>query len=60
MPAAARGSVSHPRMHDFYADRVRVLVEEAMPFQLGGDPRGYRDELLFELSEHPIHFVGPT
>jgi len=58
MPAAARGSFSHPRMHDFYADRVRVLIDEAMPFQLGGDPKGYRDELVFELSEHPIHFVG--
>jgi diacylglycerol kinase family enzyme len=60
MPAAARDGFSHPRMHDFYVDRVRVIVDEAMPFQLGGDPKGYRDELLFELSEHPIQFVGPT
>ena len=58
LPAAARGTFQHPRLHDFYADRVRVLVDEAMPFQLGGDPKGYRNELVFELADRPVTFVG--
>ena len=58
LPAAMRGTLQHPKLHDFYADRVRVVFSDAMPFQLGGDPRGYRHELVFALSEHPVTFIG--
>jgi diacylglycerol kinase family enzyme len=58
LPAAMRGTIQHPKLHDFYADRVRVVFSDAMPFHLGGDPRGYRHELVFALSEHPVTFIG--
>jgi diacylglycerol kinase family enzyme len=59
MLPAVRGTLQHPtKVHDFYVDRIRVIFNEAMPFQLGGDPKGYRDELVFGLSEHSFNFIG--
>jgi diacylglycerol kinase family enzyme len=55
---AFRGTLNHPKIHDFYVDRVRVIFNDDMPFQLGGDPKGYRKELVFGLSEHSVNFVG--
>lgn len=57
-PAAARGTLDHPDCHDFYVERVRAVFDEAMPYQLGGDARGYRSEITFGLSRIPVTFVG--
>jgi diacylglycerol kinase family enzyme len=56
--AAWRGTLHHPALHDFYADRVRVVFDEAMPYQLGGEASGYRKELVFTLTPSPVRFVG--
>ncbi len=53
-----RGTFEHPELHDFHADRVRMVFDQAMPYQLGGDPKGYRRELTFGLSELPVNLVG--
>ncbi len=58
MPAAMRGTLEHPGCHDFYADRVRVVFSEAMPYQVGGDARGYRKELVLKMSEIPATLIG--
>ena len=55
---AVRGTLHHPKVHDFYVDSVKVIFNEEVPFQLGGDPKGYRNEVNFGLSEHPINFIG--
>ena len=57
-PAAWRGTLQHSGLYDFYADRVRVQFEDAVPYQLGGDARGYRRELTFELARFPVRMVG--
>jgi len=57
-PAAAAGTIDHPSCHDFYVDRVRAVFSEAMPYQLGGDAKGYRSEITFGLSRIPVSFVG--
>ncbi|MCB9759514.1 MAG: diacylglycerol kinase [Alphaproteobacteria bacterium] len=58
IPAAWRGTLAHPGVHDFYADRVRVTFSHAMPFQLGGDPAGHRKEVTFGLSQTPVTLIG--
>ena len=55
---AWQGRLDHPGRHDFHVDRVRVLFEGAMPYQVGGEAQGYRKELVFGLSSHPITLVS--
>lgn len=57
-PQAWTGALQHPQLHDFYAERVRVVFNQAVPFQMGGDPAGYRDEVNFGLSDREVPFVG--
>jgi diacylglycerol kinase family enzyme len=56
--AAWSGELRHPNIHDFYADRVRVICEDAMPYQLGGEAAGYRKEVTFSVSEQPVDLIG--
>ena len=44
-----KGEFRHPGLIDFYADRVRVIFEEAAPYQLGGEACGYRKDIVFSL-----------
>ena len=37
---------------------VRVVSDEAMPYQLGGDARGYRNELTLSMARFPTTLVG--
>ncbi len=53
-----RGTLQHPGLHDFYADRVRVFFEDALPYQLGGDASGYRREMTFSLHTHQVNLVA--
>ena len=53
-----QGTLSHPQLHDFWADDVRVTADQAMPYQLGGDARGHRQEMRFTLAEFPVTLVG--
>jgi diacylglycerol kinase family enzyme len=55
---AWKGTLQHEGLHDFYADRVRVIFDDAMPYQLGGEASGYRRELNFSLTETPLRLVG--
>jgi diacylglycerol kinase family enzyme len=43
---------------DFYADRVRIQCAEDMPYQLGGEAKGYRREITFSMAECPVTLVG--
>ena len=56
--AAWSGKLRHPQMHDYYVDRVRVIFEDSMPYQFGGEAMGYRKEITFSLSEVPIQMIG--
>ncbi len=53
-----QGTLRHALLHDFWAERVRLVFDEAMPYQLGGEARGYRQEMTFGLAEHPVTLVG--
>lgn len=58
MPAVFRGTCQHPGLMDFYVERARVQFDDAMPYQLGGDARGYRQEMTFSLARFPVTMVG--
>jgi len=53
-----RGRCDHPGIMDFMTDRARVHFEDAVPYQLGGDARGYRQELTFSVARFPVTMVG--
>jgi diacylglycerol kinase family enzyme len=55
---AWNGKINHPKVHDYYVDRVRIIFEDAMPYQFGGEAMGYRKEITFSLSQSPIHMIG--
>ncbi len=52
------GQLQHPAFHDFLADSVRVQFAEAIPYQLGGEARGFRNELSFGLRPRAVELVG--
>lgn len=52
------GRCEHPGIYDYMTDRVRVQFEDALPYQLGGDARGYRKELTLSIARFPVTMVG--
>lgn len=56
--SAWTGALNHPRVHDFAAQRVRIRFSEAMPYQLAGEARGFRNELILSLNARPAHLVA--
>jgi diacylglycerol kinase family enzyme len=42
---------------DFHARDVRIQFERPMPFQIGGDAEGYRDEVVLELAPEAVEVM---
>jgi diacylglycerol kinase family enzyme len=59
VPAVWKGGTPSG-IFDFYVDRVRVQFEDAMPYQLGGEAKGYRRDITFSMAELPVTLVGQT
>jgi len=57
MPTVWKGGTPNG-ITDYYVDRVRIRFEDAMPYQLGGEAKGYRREVTFSLASYPINLVG--
>ena len=45
------GNFESPNIYDFLAKKVRIEVEGEAPFQLGGDPEGYRESVELKVSD---------
>ncbi len=45
------GTLEHERIFDFLVKEVRLEVDGEAPFQLGGDPEGYRDGVHLKISD---------
>jgi len=58
LPKLWRGTIVHPKIFDFYAQRVRIRCDNAMPLQLAGDACGHRREVTLRLKRRPIRMVG--
>lgn len=46
-----RGTIHHPKLHDYLLDGVRVESDVELPFQMGGDPEGWRKDVSFAIAE---------
>ena len=57
LPSLRRGTFTHPGLHDFLVDRVRLEFSEPVPYQLGGDLMGERDHLEIALSDRAVDLV---
>ena len=52
-----KGTLRHPGISDFSADRIHVAFSEPMPYQLAGEAMGYREELTVGMARRPIDLV---
>lgn len=51
------GKYRHPAISDFLLDAVRIRSDRAMPYQVGGDAEGFREEIEFRLAEKDVELV---
>lgn len=51
------GSFENEHMHDFYAEHVRLVFSEPVPFQMAGDSGGYRDSVEFRHFPNSLRLV---
>lgn len=45
------GTLEHPNVYDFLLTEARIEFENDAPFQLGGDPEGYRQKVHLKISD---------
>ncbi len=50
--------VDEETISDFLCDRVDVHFDRPMPFQIGGDPEGYRERVVFGVARPPVEMVN--
>ena len=51
LPAIWAGSCQNDQLFDFLVEKVRVSFDQEVPYQVGGDARGMREEITLELSK---------
>ena len=51
------GQFPQPGMSDFFVQRARMRFSRPMPFQIGGDPVGFRDEITFAVASETVRVV---
>jgi diacylglycerol kinase family enzyme len=52
-----RGAWPQPGMYDWFARSVRMRFSRPMPFQIGGDPMGERDEISLAVARETVRVV---
>ncbi len=45
------GKYESPDVYDFLVKKIKIEVDGKAPFQLGGDPEGYRDQVTVSISD---------
>ena len=51
------GKSPQPGMSDFFVKRARMRFSRPMPFQIGGDPVGFREEITFAVASETVRLV---
>lgn len=57
LPAIWQGKWRSPTFHDFFVERIHVKCDGPMPLQVGGDAKGYHDELTMGVMDRPIELI---
>lgn len=53
-PSIWHGTFRHKKLFDYLVKDVTIESEESLPYHLGGDTMGYKKQLYFKISNHPI------
>ncbi|HXW53090.1 MAG TPA: diacylglycerol kinase family protein [Myxococcota bacterium] len=53
-PSIWHGDFRHKALFDFLVKDVTIESEESLPYQLGGDAMGYKKQIYFQISAHPV------
>lgn len=57
IPSVWAGRWEHETVHDYLVKRVRIESDQDLPLQLGGDPEGYRRELVMDVAEETVEVL---
>jgi diacylglycerol kinase family enzyme len=58
LPAIWTGDCDDDRLFDFLVKKVKVTFDQEVPYQVGGDARGMRSELVLELGKIALPVVS--
>jgi diacylglycerol kinase family enzyme len=58
LPAIWTGDCDDERLFDFLVKKVKVTFDQEVPYQVGGDARGMRSELVLELGKIALPVVS--
>ncbi len=57
VPSIWQGTYKSPNFIDFLVQKAHFTFSESMPFHIGGDAEGYRNELVLKVSETAVDFL---
>jgi diacylglycerol kinase family enzyme len=55
-----RGDFQHPGLLDFEADRVEMNFDRPVPFQVGGDAEGHREQVTLGIAPRSVELLDYT
>ncbi|MES2504871.1 MAG: diacylglycerol kinase family protein [Myxococcota bacterium] len=53
-PGIWKGTYRHPKLNDFLVQDILIESKQPLPYQIGGDAKGYRNRLRFKAAKTPI------
>jgi diacylglycerol kinase family enzyme len=53
-PSIWHGYFRHKKLYDFLVKDVMIESEKSLPYHLGGDAMGYKNQLYFKISKDPV------
>lgn len=57
LPAIWKGRTPGSALLDFHVDKVRMTFDRPMPYQVGGDAEGYREEVVLGVDPVPVEML---
>jgi hypothetical protein len=58
LPSIWKGTWFPPGTHDFFCDRVEMRFSRPLPYQVGGDAEGTRDQVCFSMAKRSVELVS--
>lgn len=57
LPAIWKGQTPSSSLLDFHVEKVRMTFDRPMPYQVGGDAEGYREEVVLGVDPVPVEML---
>ncbi len=52
-----KGSYRSDRIHEFLCDDIEIRANQKLPFQIGGDAEGYRDNVRLSIAKEAVEII---